>query len=87
MNGGWNALHSAALRGYVAIIETLLERRWRANIELRGAYNKTALIWAAEIGQNGSVRTLLSRNANVKARDALQKVACIMRPQTGTSMS
>lgn len=57
----------------MTVIETLLDWRWRANIELRGAYNKTSLIWAAEIGQNGSVRALLAKNADVSARDAFQE--------------
>ena len=32
-----------------------------------------ALIWAAEIGQIISIRTLLSRNENVKVRDVFQE--------------
>ena len=50
------------------VIETLLE--WGTNVEIRGQYNKTALIWAAEIGQAGSVRALLAHDANPNARDA-----------------
>ena len=73
IHGGWSPLHSAASRGHVTIIEVLLERRWRADIELRGEYNKTALIWAAEIGQNASVRALLAKNANARATDAFHE--------------
>jgi uncharacterized protein len=46
-----------------------------ADIEKRGQYNKTAIIWAGEIGQSGSVRYLVCHGANSNAKDQFGETA------------
>jgi ankyrin repeat protein len=44
-------------------------------MEIRGQFSKTAIIWAEEISQSSSVRSLISHRADVNAQDQFGETA------------
>jgi len=69
----WNALHKASYKGSVDVVHVLLEAG--ADIEARDAWNKTALILAAEMGGHAMTKLLLECKAEVNARNKNNQTA------------
>jgi ankyrin repeat protein len=60
----------AAMRGDAESLERLLAGRANVNVQ-GGAFDRTALLWAATTGSEETVELLLNKGADVRARDHL----------------
>lgn len=79
---GWTPLHRAAARGQAAVLELLLESG--AEVDERSFdYDKSALIWAAEIGRPEIIRILLCHGANISLQDCSGETGLHYASQSG----
>jgi len=67
---GCTALHLAASRGDVEAARALLEGSGRADVDVREAWDETALHFAARAGSTEMCELLLARGADVNAANA-----------------
>ena len=64
-------IHIAIANGHLSIVRYLIEKQG-VDIELIGIYNKTPLLYACENNQLQIVEYLISKGANIEARDQKQ---------------
>ena len=79
---GWTPLHFAACRGHSTVLEILLDAE--ATIDKRtGDHWKTALHWAAELGQDKAVSTLINSGASLYLLDMFRETALHYAAENG----
>jgi Mg2+ and Co2+ transporter CorA len=81
-DGGWTALHNAAEKGHLKVVEFLLAAGANVNAELSNGM--TALHWAAQNGHEEVVKAILTRpDAKLSVKDSFDRTPMLCAAEQG----